>query len=113
MHSTPYYPKHPIKSKARRNSFKHPKLGPNSPFYVYPKEKSRLLLVLGLILVDLEVSQRVGVFGGSDDSVLLASFLLLYPSSSSYLLPSLSTQENDMSSLNRFDSRERDVKGRE
>jgi hypothetical protein len=33
------------------------------------REKNRLLLILSLILVNLEVSEGVGVFGGSDDSV--------------------------------------------
>jgi len=43
-------------------------------FYVYQSKigKNRLLLILGLILVNLEVSEGVGVFGGSDDSVKLA-----------------------------------------
>jgi hypothetical protein len=29
---------------------------------------NRLLLVLGLVLVDLEVAERVGVLGGGDDA---------------------------------------------
>lgn len=37
------------------------------------KWENRLLLILGLILVNLEVSEGVGVFGGSDDSVESAS----------------------------------------
>jgi hypothetical protein len=35
----------------------------------------RLFLILSLILVNLEISQRVGVFGGSDDTVASVSEL--------------------------------------
>lgn len=55
--------------------------------YVSRDSDQDLLLVLGLILVNLEVSQRVRVFGSSDDSeevlegvlleVLLGQVLLL------------------------------------
>jgi len=78
MHSTPYYTSNPLQTKS--NSHEHPRRCVHS-FYAYPsspslknsKEKSRLLLILGLILVNLEVSEGVGVFGGSDDSVRSAS----------------------------------------
>jgi hypothetical protein len=82
MHSTPYYTSNPLQTKT--NSHEHPCRCVHS-FYVlsYPslsinpskerrkkgKEENRLLLILGLILVNLEVSEGVGVFGGSDDSV--------------------------------------------
>jgi len=45
----------------------------HSTFYLSRIGENRLLLILGLILVNLEVSEGVGVFGGSDDSVGSAS----------------------------------------
>ena len=86
MHSTPYYTSNPLQTKS--NSHEHPCryvhsfyvlsiLNPFHPIFHLLKERSkkenRLLLILGLILVNLEVSEGVGVFGGSDDSVLSAS----------------------------------------
>jgi hypothetical protein len=74
MHSTPYYTSNPLQTKS--NSHEHPCRCVLNPFHPIlqkkeerRKEENRLLLILGLVLVDLEVSEGVGVFGGSDDSV--------------------------------------------